>query len=293
MSKVNERALYPPVKQWFKAERGCDVAVADTPKDKLKVRLPRNLKKREIDVVALEPTARERSVVHLAEGKLFADGQSLETCLNQAESVRAVGDFAWVFFPKRDWDKVPEKERRHNEQLVTARGMGLLLVKGKSCEARILAPSNPHKDENSVAEVFEALGESRDAVFPPVSVLGAAEAQRAAGTMALVAMVKDIVSQILNCRWEDSGHDGGHVRRGFYIVWSDVEEDVYPEIDPWGGYLRDGIPALWLWQNITVPQLLDRLNSAARCLGRTAGSATTGSGKWSRSGRFPIEWCIC
>ena len=53
---------------------------------------------------------------------------------------------------------------------------------------------------------------------------------------------------------------------GAYTIWCDTE-GIAPEIDPWGGYMQDGIPALWLRQTVTSSQLLKRLNAGAELPG--------------------------
>lgn len=258
MAKSKETALYPAVKRWFQQERHCSSCVADLPRD-LKVRLPRNLKIREIDVVALEPTAWGRPLVHLAEGKRFASGESLAACVNQADSVRAAADYVWVFFPKSDWEAVEAKQRVRNEEHVKSRDMGLLLVQGRSCEVIIEAPRNKAVDEEEAMRVFEALDESPMSIMPTVDQLGASEAVRAASTMALVSAVEEVVSSVVNCDdWTNAHNDSEAVRRGFYVRALETET-LYLELDPWGCYLRNGSPVLWFWAELTSEQLLNAL----------------------------------
>src|SRR5205814_2230522 len=95
-----EDEMYGAIKAYLKNSRACKYVYADLPEDKKKVHLPRNLSRRDPDVVGVT----DEGEVHIAEGKcLKGSGALFEQCVHQASSLKAWADFLYVFFPLRDW----------------------------------------------------------------------------------------------------------------------------------------------------------------------------------------------
>jgi hypothetical protein len=54
MKDLREHDMYLAVKKWFQTSRNCSPVFADLPKEKWRVRVNRNAKWRDIDVIALQ-----------------------------------------------------------------------------------------------------------------------------------------------------------------------------------------------------------------------------------------------
>src|SRR5262249_45041401 len=120
-----ELAMYPPIKSFLEERADCKHLYADTPQDRQKIHLPRNLSERDPDVVGVS----EVGEVHIAEGKsLTRRGHSFDECVSQAWSLKAWADYIYVFFPSHEWNLLPRDDVRRNESDLAEKGLGLLVV---------------------------------------------------------------------------------------------------------------------------------------------------------------------
>lgn len=247
MSKNSKEAkMYPYVKEYLKKRYGCDPVYADLPADKFKVRVPRNLQEREIDVVGVTKRGTDFHV-HLAEGKAFKKGTSFEECINQIEAVATYGDYLWVFFPKEEWDRLDAKERNFNEDRIRQKNFGLILVSKGKCEEPIPARPNQSVDAEKREEVLRQIGLVEDNDFPPIETLSSKDAMLAASAVALCTCVTLLFKEGKTSKftWDYTDHE--YIKHGWFSPSWDCGNNVIVEMDPFGRYLMDGKPVAWVF----------------------------------------------
>jgi predicted RecB family endonuclease len=113
------------VKNFFKKNYKCQDVVADLPNDDFVVRVPRNLRKREIDVVSVRETPKE-IVDHLAEGKTVAKSHSFAEAVNQLDDALSSGTCYDCFsrrpngYGYRRWSARSKRKENRYERIRTA-----------------------------------------------------------------------------------------------------------------------------------------------------------------------------
>lgn len=262
-----EELMYPAVKQYFLKQQSCTKAVADLPDGDSKIHLSHNLHKRDIDVVGIEESD-SRYTVHIAEGKLFANGHAFEQCIHQLASVRDYADYLWAFVPKSQWMSLTEKDRKKNLKLVKDQGMGLLWVDvdANKCEAVRDADRNKEVDEDDRKTLLEEIGLGKALRFPSIPTLGTDAAINAAKTMALMCMVEYVYKEIMgpkksfNLSWyfDDISEAATYARDEHWFITGDYAKDgpLGVELDPFGCYLDDGVPVAWICMEVSKDKML-------------------------------------
>jgi len=259
----NETEMYPVIKEFFLKSLKCDAVFVDG--DDTFVRLQRNLRIREVDVVALENPDGADPRVHLIEAKRFVKGQSFEECFNQVEAIRPSGDRLWVAFPESEWKSLPSADQRRNERKLNEYGFGLLLVTEAECYWDIKAPPNREVTDAGRSEVLQQLGFATDPFMPVVGTLGTAEAKKAAGLMALTYMVADILYKLERRKanfqrdW-DSEQDKNFVDHGWFVPSINLTGKVVCELDPFGRLLEDSFPTAWVEIELSLENVSARLD---------------------------------
>jgi hypothetical protein len=263
--KLVESDMYPYIKDFFRKSYKCKDVVADLPDDPYLVRVPKNLRNREIDVVAVRETPNE-VIVHLAEGKTFEKSHSFAEAVNQLEDVSEFGHFLWVFFPAKKWALLPHAEREADEKKLGTKGFGLLLVDGKEVIEELTArPQKPTPDK--IGEVLRCMGKIRRECLPVLDALDANHrhlASRAsatgavAATLVAAALRRAGLGKVTINQWELDFDDVDLDEWCDWFYLNDVELDI-PEIsiqtDPFGVHLRDGRAVLWVWSDTSEQRL--------------------------------------
>src|SRR5207249_855125 len=154
-----EAQMYAAIKTYLKEIRGCKYVSADDGGQK--VHLPRNLSKRDPDVVGVT----EEEAVHIAEGKCLArSGQPFEQCTEQALSLSAFADYLYVFFPWEEWSSLRPDDDQRNKKILRDRGIGLLLVDERNkCKEILPSRQNTEVESKKRNEIHKQMGILKEA----------------------------------------------------------------------------------------------------------------------------------
>ena len=171
-----EIQMYGSVMGFFRDRLGCKHVSADLPGEK-KVHLPRNLSKRDPDVVGVT----EEDEVHLAEGKLLArTGQPFEQCREQALSLKEFADYLYVFFPWEDWNRLADDDKITNKTSLREVDIGLLLVdESQKCHEMLRPSKNTDAKKVKKDEIRRQLGIAAEEDVPKLNCLSSTEASDA------------------------------------------------------------------------------------------------------------------
>lgn len=266
-----EAEMYPVVKRFLNKQYDCNTVYADLPGDALKVRLRRNQKFREIDVVGIAKSNSSNPIVHLCEGKRFSKGESFENAIEQLSAVRESGDKLWVFVPKKQWEEdLDDEDRKLNRTRIKEHHFGLLLVDTdkRQCHEEVSAPSeNPKmlpEKKNELLEMLEIEQEELPYFLP--GILSKEEAGVAASTFGLIydfiqnevhetwnEVFKEQKKATLSLNWSQNWQRIRSSRISDSPPWLIIQTSLWwkdkigIEGDPFGTYLGDGQPRIWVW----------------------------------------------
>jgi hypothetical protein len=266
--KGREEEMYPVVKQHF-LTMDCTNVVADLPGESWKPHIPRNDHFRYVDVIAVEPRDPKRNAIHIAEGKRLTTGHAFEECVHQLNSVRTSADFLWAFLPRDQWANLSEKDTRKNLSLLRKHGMGLILVdvEAARCDVVRQAVRNQDAEDEDRRSLLAKIGLGVELRFPFIEVLGTAGAQNAMRALALMCAVEFIFRQFapwtkkrftltefyddIHEAMEASTEDGA-----WFVTGRWFRDDMSIDLDPFGLFLEDGVPVVWIFQSVTKERLL-------------------------------------
>ena len=288
-----EKDMYQHVKTFFSTERGCTHVVVDLKEEKIKIRVHRNLSMREPDVTGVTPTGE----VHVAEGKCFRSGESFDLVAAQAQNLSPYADYIYVFLPSEEWNQLSDDNIHRNRTTLRDRGIGLLLVDEKGKCDELLRPA-PNADVDVVRknELRAKLGLPVPEHIANPGHLSSKEADTAgkilhcfyigakdAATQALLNVFKEKAAKGKKDPFElalnDYGEDAPPV-----LVWSahpEAEEDIYLDLDVFGGYLRDGHSCIWVGPVVSQDVLRHHLK---------AGDSGPGTHVWFNSKDVMYSW---
>lgn len=266
--KDSEEAMYPVVKRHF-LKMHCTKVVADLPDESWKAHIPRNDHLRDVDVIAVESQDSTTKSIHVAEGKRLTTGHAFEQCLLQLNSVRGSADFLWAFLPKDQWVRLSEKDIQKNLALVRKEGIGLIVVdtEANRCEVIREATRNQDVDEEDRQLLLGKIGLEGELKFPVVEVLGTVAAEKAMQAISLMCMVEFIFREIIPgakkkfylTEYYDNIRDAAEAstKHGAWFAtghW--FRDDMCIDFDPFGRYLADGVPVVWICKVATKERLL-------------------------------------
>ena len=267
-AKSRETRMYESVKAYFKKELGCKHVYADLPDGEVKIHLPRNLCKRDPDVVGIT----EEAEIHLAEGKLLSrGGQPFEQCVEQALSLRGWADHLYVFFPLEEWKMLSHDDADSNRKYLRDRGVGLLLVEesGK-CKSFLSAPQNAEADDAKKDSLRRKLGILQDEFLPSIPNLSTAEASNARALVDCFRVGSGIADEVApkvfksnKSQWKfdvitDDGKSSKQ-RQSILRYLKGFPGNLWIELDFFGGYARDGHCCIWISREVSRQQLLERV----------------------------------
>ena len=250
--------MYEAVKKFFRKKLECNHVVSDSPDD-TKVHLARNLAKRDPDVIGVTSDGE----ICVAEGKLLSKGaQPFEGCIEQLLSLKSFANHLYAFFPKEEWDELSVDDVRTNKKRLKDKGIGLILVDQKSkCFDILNAPPNPDVEESKRDAVKKQLGLLADDRIPDICCLSASDATVANKLLCLVdETITEAVRTALRKVFKQAKKKGGGWgvypfaksegcdARVFRIYIN--HGDVNVEIDPFGAYLKDGKPCIWVSKGV-------------------------------------------
>ncbi|MCX6994071.1 MAG: hypothetical protein NT011_13145 [Kiritimatiellaeota bacterium] len=249
-----EEDMYPAIKRYFIKKLDCEHISVDLPGQK-KVHLPRNLSKRDPDVLGITTDGE----VVAAEGKLLSQsGQPFEVCIEQLLSLKSFADHLYAFFPKEEWNELSADDVKTNRKRLKNKGIGLILVDQKSrCFDILNVPPNPDVEESKRDAVKKQLGLQADDRIPDIGCLSTSDATVANKLLCLVdETITEAVRTALRKVFKQAKKKGknwdvypiagseGCDARVFRVYFDHGAVDV--EIDPFGAYLRDGRPCIWV-----------------------------------------------
>jgi hypothetical protein len=265
-----EDEMYPIIRAYFMAKLKCDHVFVDG--DEAFVRLERNLHTGEVDLAALRDPDGKASQIHLVEAKCLTKRQSFEECFSQVDAVRDSGDRLWVALPEAQWKALPDAQRQKHEKRLNDFHFGLLLVTPEECYPEITAPLNPDRSDSGRTEVLQQLGFAIDPFLPTVSGLGRVEAQTAAGAMALICVVADMLYEIGGAgkgnrvtfhNYWGTPYDDEFISHGWFLPNLELSESLSCELDPFGRLLGDGVPTAWVGVEAPINTIFARLDGGS------------------------------
>lgn len=269
MKRRREENMYPAVKRYFRGELGCEHISVDLPDEK-KVHLPRNLSKRDPDVLGIT----DDNEVAVAEGKILnRTGQPFEQCVQQTESLKSFADYLYVFFPKEDWGALSKDDADRNRRILRDKNIGLILVDEKG-RAKVLAkpPSNDAVEDSKRDQVRKLMGLASDDSVPAMTGIDAESARR---LNAMLACCETVLQEIIQGAIAHvfrktkakgsydvySSDDEGDSQKLRVFRWAVWPKDAIIEIDVFGGYLGDGKPCIWISKDVSAEFLCDHLTN--------------------------------
>ncbi len=261
-----EIQMYGSVREFLRERQGCKHVFADLPGEK-KMHLPRNLSKRDPDVVGIT----EEDEVHLAEGKLLArSGQPFEQCVEQSLSLKEFADYLYVFFPWEDWDRLPEDDKISNKSHLRERGIGLLLVDvAEKCHEILRSSKNTDAKTAKKDELRRQLGMVAE---EDVAKLGCLSSTDALAAISIIDCFMDCGMKVAEKaiynvfkkkvkKWEHEVVKDKGVSKGFFFFADFYEEKVGVDLDVFGGCLGDGRSCMWVTRDMNCATLLPRLET--------------------------------
>jgi hypothetical protein len=200
--------------------------------------------------------------------------------VNQLEDASDYGHYLWVFFPKSQWTALPIGEREQKEKKLRTKGFGLLLVEGHVVTEELVAKRhNPTPDK--IDEVLRCMGKlsiERDRL-PVVDAIDASQRLQASRAAAAAAIAAPFVAAALEkaglgkvafktMDWELGDEDlENWVDHLFLLHDADLNEGINIQTDPFGQYLQDGRPALWIWSATSKENLEKYISQPVRTFG--------------------------
>jgi len=284
MPYTREKEMYEAVKSYFLKSLGCEVVVADSAADAKKFKLLRNLRIRRPDVIGMK----SNNEIYIAEGKLLTKGAApFESCVSQACSLKVFADYCYVFFPKSDWTRLSQDEIQYNQNYATERGVGIILVdEPDNCREILMPRYNPKKSPKKRKEAIELLndiaGRSAAEPIPSSPRLSPSEAGNANRLLSMMmAVERDILRNLAKKLFRKARmqHDEGSFQdfgdssystkaQGFILCKHySKDEKILIEIDPFGQYLKDGHPCLWVSAQVGYDKLRSLLSAQPRSFG--------------------------
>jgi hypothetical protein len=266
-----ESAMYEPVRRYFEKECDCTKTHVDVPDDPLSFQLERNLDIREPDFIGIGKGSR----VFMAEGKVLSySSNAFDQCLAQAVSMKKYADYIFAFFPHDEWSTLPESDLETNKRALREQGIGLLLVdrERNSCEREMGAAHNTTFDKVSHDSIVKAFSGDADQALVETVSLPYAQAESVSRMLSLLqdladSTVRDAFRKVFKRsykkvffkRWRDPSEP-------FYI-WVHYHGSIGVEIDPFGLYLRDGRPCIWVFVETTFGKAKKWIAQPARKFG--------------------------
>ena len=254
--------MYGPVMGFLRERLGCKHVSADLPGER-KVHLPRNLSKRDPDVVGIT----EEDEVHLAEGKLLArTGQPFEQCREQSLSLKEFADYLYVFFPWEDWSRLGEDDKITNKSRLSEVGIGLLLVdESQKCHEILRSNKNTDAKKAKKDEIRRQLGIAAEEDVPRRSCLSSTDASDAIAIVDcfIECGMKVAGEAIFNVfkkkvKWEHGLCKEKAVSQGF-LFYADFGEELGVDQDIFGAYLGDGRSCMWVTRYVSCATLVQVL----------------------------------
>jgi len=270
MPLKREVQMYRAIKRYFVKHIGCKAVFADLPDEKKKIHLPRNLSKRDPDVIG----AGDDKEIFVAEGKMLSQsGQPFEQCVEQLLSLKAFADHLYAFFPNDDWERLTKDDADRNRKILKAKGIGLILVDERGHTRAVLPATSNDAEESKKNEVLRILGLVKDTHVPSVDYLSSSDAALATKMICLVddlgrEIGQEAVAKVFSGKkhrfvFDTFSHEnGGNVFR--CAAWPG---HVGFEFDPFGAYLGDGRPCIWIGRNMSDGFLLNLLEAESPAFG--------------------------
>jgi|ERR1051326_1301139 hypothetical protein len=268
--KTPEMQMYLAVKAYLKDVRGCKHVSAD--EGGQKIHLPRNLSKRDPDVVGVT----EDNEVHIAEGKCLArSGQPFEQCVEQALSLGAFADYLYVFFPWEEWSSLRHDDDQRNKKILRDKGIGLLLVdKADKCREILPSRQNTEVESQKRDQIRKQMGILQEPDVPKLNCLSSPEASNARAILdcfnergmaiagaAIFNVFKEKVRE-----WKYHVSNENAASQVFYF-YPNFSLEISIDLDVFGGYLRDGHSCMWVTREVSRATLLQRLEARSSDFG--------------------------
>jgi len=249
VKKRHEEDMYPAVKRFFSRELRCKHIAVDLP-DQKKVHLPRNLGTRDPDVLGVT----EDGEVAVAEGKLLAvTGQPFEQCVQQVDSLRSFADHLYVFFPESDWGDLSKEDAKEDIKVLRDKKIGLILVdENGKYKVRFKPPNNDTVEEAKRVQVKELMGLTTNDRIPRFEGLDPLAARKANAILcgledALIEVVQTAVGNVFkNAKKKRGAYQSFDARQNVFRWYVCLPGDIVVEIEPFGTYLDDGQPCIWI-----------------------------------------------
>ena len=252
--KAGENLQYQPVEHYLKTAARCTVTrrVGQKPIIRLDVREPNS---RTPDVAGARRAAGQWETFIVEAKRDVGGGAAIQLGLAQLSSVRHWADYLYLSLALADWKKRLNEGATNIRAELQERGFGLMLVAGKAVSVELDAVKNEKVEPAKRDELLTGLGIDPKLTWKCAETLSTSDARMAARTlqvtMACLEAVRPVWNQILHQHVRESFDyldTDVSPDNGYAVIWSKLDHGpFYVEADPFGYYLQDGAPALWLW----------------------------------------------
>jgi hypothetical protein len=275
VTSAAENAQYPPIEEYMQTEWGCDShtwRVGKKPRVTLEIGEPN---RRVPDVVGARRTAAGWETL-IAEAKNPV-AHGVQQALAQLDAVAAWADYLFLSLRADDWH-APKRLAASRDEILSAierRGYGLLLVDGVDVQCLKRPIKNASASRARRAALLEQLGVDED------------DGERVIGTRVAGPDLVQVARQLgmtdqylwdIETQWNEKFP--GKNRRADYTRLVTAYRDDPPcvllslaslernlkllpdscvdvEGDPFGQYIGDGVPALWVWVTTSAFRSID------------------------------------
>jgi len=249
MKITNEKDMYPLVRNFFEQDLRCKYVRETSDEQAIKIE-----GRGKPDIVGLSIKEGEY-LIHMAEGKLLRNRQNFSECMGQAESCQGYADYLWVFFPKDEYNRLYEETRNEYKQKLEEKGIGLLLVSDEV--ERIQKSEQNRKISQEKRKQVLLQFDTIEQVISFEKPLKEHLTNTSEIFCCFYDIMKNIVGGVMNKKRKVSEHI--EARRNWYVL-KYYGDGVGIEADPFGLYLRNGEPMLWVWGNISDNRLKNYLD---------------------------------
>jgi hypothetical protein len=252
--------MYAPIETFLRGDRGCDPVWRVGQGKNLRLRIPEP-HRRIPDVVGARNTPNGWET-HVVEAKpKHGAGAAIQQALAQLGAIAVWSDFLYLALEQADWDGRSGPQRRHLQAEVERTGYGLLLVSDDATVQMLVQPSrNGHVERSRREELLTLLEVQVEKAALATSRLGTQAAIAAASSFAQTLECLDLIGKDWRAEFGGKDRSGSYHlvydsagEPGYVVIRTSFESSkphVTVEGDPFGGYLEDGEPRVWLWRDI-------------------------------------------
>jgi hypothetical protein len=186
-------------------------------------------------------------------------GAAVQQAMAQLRAIAPWSDYLYLALEQDDWDNRSGPHQRQLEGEVGKLGFGLLLV---DSEGNVSQQVEPHR--NGDVEKRDELLLQLDVQLERAKLfsgrLGTTAAAVAASCLSEILESLDLIGSEWHAAFAGKDRSGsyglwslGVTEPAFVTVETQLEilrPHIYVEGDPFGGYLEDGEPRIWLWREV-------------------------------------------